>query len=382
MIAGEEDVAISERLNLVTGACGFSGSHLVKHLLDEGQRVIATDLAASFEDEKNVGIFRSIGPDFSHEHCTVIPSDLTDIETLRPLFERPITHVFHTASLYNYSARMDVLQAVNIGGFQNLLDAMEDVRIERFVHWSTCGVFGHPYPLSAKGKGNLPFTEDSSSPKNQPFESGHPEGTYIVNDYSVTKWKQEQMAWRACREKGLPLTVIRPAPIYGPGSRYGHGGIVLTIHKGLVPFIPRDAHNYITTSVHVDDLTRFAYYISNRDDAIGEDFNVVDNSIISYAEFLHYIALLVGRRMFEVPFIRLTRAKYAAKAVTRMWRVLTERWGVPYVSVFEVGSAPYIGSSYWLSNKKTRDWGFEYKYPNVRDGLRDTIQWFREVGWL
>jgi len=43
---------MSERLNLVTGACGFSGSHLVKHLLDNGQRVIATDLPAAFEDEK------------------------------------------------------------------------------------------------------------------------------------------------------------------------------------------------------------------------------------------------------------------------------------------------------------------------------------------
>jgi hypothetical protein len=50
--------------------------------------------------------------------------------------------------------------------------------------------------------------------------------------------------------------------------------------------------------------------------------------------------------------------------------------------VFEVGSAVYIGSSYWISNKKTKDWGFAYRYPDVREGLRHTIEWFQEMGWM
>ena len=313
---------------------------------------------------------------------TVIPSDLTQPETLARCFEQPVTHVFHTASLYDYSVSMDKLVKVNIDGFANLLAAVEGVKLERFVHWSTCGVFGHPYRLSKKGKGNTPFTENSPSPKTEPFGTEQPTGTYIVNDYSVTKWKQEQMAWRAHREKGLPLTVIRPAPLYGPGSDYGHGGIILAIHKGLVRVIPCDARNFVTTSVHVDDLARFANFISQRDGAIGEDFNVVDDSIVSYSEFMRYIALLVGRRMWEIPFVYLNVAMPFALAGARFWRWLEARWGVPRVRVFEVGSAVYIGSSYWISNKKTKDWGFTYRYPDVREGLRDTIQWFREIGWI
>ncbi len=374
---------MGERLDLVTGACGFSGSHLVKHLLDNGQRVIATDRPDAFEDERNRSIFARIGLDLDHENLTVLPSDLTQPQTLARLFEHPVTHVFHAASLYDYSAGIDALSKVNVEGFANLLAALETTRLERFIHWSTCGVFGHPYRLSKKGKGNLPFTEDSPSPKTEPFGAEGPTGTYIVNDYSVTKWKQEQMAWRACREKGFPLTVIRPAPMYGPGSDYGHGGIVLAIHKGYLPVIPRDARNFITTSVNVLDVARFAHFISKRDDAVGEDFNVVDDSVISYSEFLKYIALLVGRRMREVPFVRLSKPFMAcALAAAKVWRGLERRWGVPRVRVFEVGSAVYLGSSYWISNTKTKDWGFTYRYPDVREGLRDTVQWFRQIGWI
>jgi nucleoside-diphosphate-sugar epimerase len=206
-----------------------------------------------------------------------------------------------------------------------------------------------------------------------------PQGTYIVNDYSVTKWKQEQLAWQAHRERGLPLTVIRPAPIYGPGSDYGHGGIMMAIYKGYVPVIPRDARSFVTTSVHVDDLARFAYFISQRDDAIGEDFNVVDDSIISYAEFLHYIALIVGRRMWDIPFISLPFWMPAFLAAAKAWRWLEVNYGVPRVRVFEVGSAVYIGS---ISDKKTKDWEFTYRFPDVREGLRHTVQWFREAGWM
>jgi nucleoside-diphosphate-sugar epimerase len=139
---------MAKRLNLVTGACGFSGSHLVKHLLDQGEKVIATDLAGAFESERNRLIFDHIGLDLGHENLTVVPSDLTQADTIEPLFKRRVTHVFHTASLYNYSAPMDLLVKVNIGGFKNLLTFAEQAKLQRFVHWSTCGVFGHPRRLS------------------------------------------------------------------------------------------------------------------------------------------------------------------------------------------------------------------------------------------
>jgi nucleoside-diphosphate-sugar epimerase len=372
------------RLNLVTGACGFTGSVLAKRLLDAGQKVVVTDLPGAFEHPKVRFIFRMKGIDFSHPNCTVIPSDLTEPKSLKALFDRPVTHVFHTASLYDYSARMEILKKINIGGFDNLMEALRGGgEVRRFIHWSTCGVFGKPHAASEGGACNIPFNEDfCPSPKNTPFEKDGPAGTNLVNDYSITKFKQEQMAWKRHREDGLPLTVLRPAPVYGPGSDYGHGGIIISINKGLLPVIPADAANYITTSVHVDDVAGFALFIADRGVGLGEDYNVVDDSIISYAEHLHYTALLLGRRIREIPFIRQKHLQPLMIAAARLWLWLEREYGMKRVRVLEVGSATYVASSYWLSNAKSKGTGYVYRYPDAKEGLRDTVDWFRRAGWL
>jgi nucleoside-diphosphate-sugar epimerase len=372
------------RINLVTGACGFTGSHLVKQLLDSGQKVIATDLPRSFEHPKNRMIFQNIGLDYSHKNCKVIPSDLTDQTSLKALFKQPVTHLFHTASLYDYSASMEILEKVNIEGSINLFElAVKHKSLKRFLHWSTCGVFGKPHTAKEGEKCNIPFTEDAcSSPKNTPFDQDEPDGTNLVNDYSVTKWKQEQIAWKYHREQGLPLTVLRPAPLYGPGSDYGHGGILIAINKGYVPIVPVDSKNYITVSVNIEDMAGFAVYIADKKFAIGEDYNVVDDSIVSYHEFMHYLGLLLGRRMYDIPFLNMRRMQPLMIAAAKLWTELEERYGVRRIRVFEVGSATYMSSSYWISNRKTKDAGYKYRYPDVREGMRDTVDWFRRVGWL
>lgn len=372
-----------ERMHLVTGACGFTGMHVVRLLLERGEKVVATDLARAFTHPKTRWVAKNAGLDLEHENLTVIPADLLDRKSLEPLFDHPLTHIFHTASLYDYSASMEILRKINIDGALNLFDlAIEHKGLERFIHWSTCGVFGKPYTAAAGKKCNTPMSERNASPRNTPMSEDQPAGTHLVNDYSVTKFKQEQIAWQYYREKGLPLTVVRPAPIYGPGSDYGHGGITLSINKGLVPVIPEDSKNYITTSVHVVDIAGFAIFIADKDFGLGEDYNVVDDSIISYHEFIHYIALLLGRRIRDVPVVRQTMLRPAALAAAKTWLYLEKNFNVPRVRILEVGSATYMASSYWVSNRKSKDTGFTYQYPDVKEGLRDTIEWFRWAGWL
>lgn len=374
---------MGERLNLVTGATGFTGSYVLRELLDDGQKVIGTDLPSEIEKAHDSEVFPNIGLDLDHPNLELIPSNLLEPESLEPLFDHPVTHLFHPASLYDYSADLEILRKVNVEGTENLLSLALEADLERFIHWSTCGVFGKPH-TAAEGaeKNNLPFDEQSSSPKNTPPDAEGPEGTHLVNDYSVSKWEQEKLVWQAYREEDLPLTVVRPAPIYGPGSSYGHGGIILGVAQGHVPVIPSDAKNYITTSVHVEDIAGFACYIADRDEGLGEDYNVVDNSIISYHEFLHYIALLCGRRMRDIPLISNGIVQSIMKFTLSVWQTLEKNFGIARPRVFESQSINYMVSSYWLSNRKTLEAGYEYNYPDVKEGLKDTVAWFRKMGWL
>lgn len=368
---------------LVTGGFGFSGAYVVRQLLAEGHEVVATDLAGALNDPKRRQKLAAIGLDIHHPRLTLAPADLLVPDSLAALGATTFDHVFHTASLYDYSASLERLNLLNIDAARNLLDFVQGrPGLQRFVHWSTCGVFGKPYPASYGGKANLPFSEESSSPRNTAPSAEGPAGTVLVNEYSISKWHQEKLLWKAHAERGLPLTVIRPAPIYGPGSSYGHGGVMLSVAQGWVPAIPRDARNFINASVHVEDVARFAVYIAQVGEALGEDYNVVDNSVISFSEFLHYIALLSGRRMIDIPLVRLSWLKLAFQAAAHVWLGLQRRCGVRRVQVFEVQSVRYLTSSYWLSNRKSLAMGFVYKYPDVRDGLRDTMQWFRQNGWL
>jgi len=375
-------VPILKGVDLVTGAMGFSASHLVRHLLARGRKVVGLDLPDALHDTARRAMLATTGIDWEHPDLALVPGNLLEPTSLDDAFASPVERVFHVASLYDYSASLERLRAVNVHGTIHLVEKVLDRGVDRFVHWSTCGVFGKPWPARFGRKNNLPFSEDSSSPKNAAMGAAGPEGTHLVNAYSVSKWEQEQYIWQMFREEGLPVTVIRPAPIYGPGSDYGHGGIILAIAKGYLPAIPRDARNYITTSVHVEDLARFACGIAERPDAVGEDYNVVDNSIISYHEFLHYIALLTGRRMVDLPVITQPMLRPLAQGLARAWTAAERRLGIPRVRVLEVQSATYMASSYWLSNRKSLATGFEYVYPDVREGLKDTVAWMREVGWL
>lgn len=340
-----------EDLYLVTGACGFCGSHMVELLVEKGYKVRATDLPNSNRGI-NYDVIKSLGVEFT-------PSDLTEKETLKKVLEG-VTYVLHPAAMFDYIASWELLEKVNVHGTRNLCEAMVEVgTIKRFINWSSAGVYGEP------------------DPKLQPTKEDAPKG-YNCLLYEKSKWEQEKVVVEFYEKFKLPFTTIRPSPIYGPRNFYGIGQIIFYIAKGQIPGIPVTARGR-TPFVNVKDVCNSALFLLNKDSAIGEVYNIVDDTVITMYEFTHFVAPHVDATIINF---------YISMRQVAFWLGLAARWSYFIAKIrktrpkIEKESLNYITRSYWFSNEKLKKLGYQFLYPDARAGLKETIAWYRERGHL
>lgn len=148
----------------------------------------------------------------------------------------------------------------------------------RLVHVSTVGVYGRPR--------NLPCREGELKAPRTSLER--------------IRWTAEQASWAAFR-RGAPLTVLRPAILYGAPLR---GGAVRALSlfsvlagpRRLVPIVRRGPVAHL---LHVDDLARAVVHVAaHPDDAavVGRAFNVADEAPLPLAEHLEPALTALGYR--------------------------------------------------------------------------------------
>lgn len=355
---------------LVTGACGFVGTHMVELLRKEGWEVVGTDLEREAHRQYycEEGVFHPIYVEGFLEKLGVqfIPADLTKKETLLPVFAAgPYDVLFSVASLYDYFARWDVLYKVNVEGHRNLAELASEHKIKRYIHWSTDGVYGEIH-------GDKPG--DETYPYDPP------------NLYSKSKTEQEKMLWKFHKEKNLPLTIIRPAPVYGPRHTYGVYQILYVMEKmgigAVISWYPRKK-TLMFPSIHVLDLARAALFVAERDEAIGEAYNAVSDNI-TQTEFSEFLSKALGLHDFpRIPVLWFIYAFIATRIVPPLAKYYdrkARKMGLR--PKLDVPMVEYVTHRYWFSNEKLKKLGFKFIYEDSRKGLWEYIEWCRERGWL
>ncbi len=335
-----EGKTLADRLALVTGACGFVGSHMLDLLIEKGIEVRATDLESA-----NRGYVDKLGVEFT-------PSDLTRKGTLRPALQGA-DYVFHIASVFNYSAPWSLLYQVNVEGTRNLYEVALETNPEIVVHWSSGAIY-------SRRKKELPTKETA------PIEPS--------NNYEKSKWMQEQIALEFYGKYGLPVTVMRPATIYGPRGRYGLMIPMFMLARGELRAIPGSGKT-IGAFVHVKDVVDCALFLASKKEAVGESYNIADDSHYTNEELLLYAAELldVKMRKFHIPaFVINLRAWWSEwKAKLKGKKPGLERDAVKY-----------LFHDYWLDNSKIKELGHKLVYPDIKEGLKETIRWYKVEGWL
>ncbi|MHA1608056.1 MAG: NAD-dependent epimerase/dehydratase family protein [Candidatus Freyarchaeota archaeon] len=336
---------------LVTGAAGFNGKHAVRFLAEKGYLVRATDIKGDARE------FKSMGVEF-------VKADLTRRKGLDKLV-RDVDVVFHIAALFDYLAPFEKLRLVNVEGTKNLLDAILDSGGRpRVILWSSVAVYGVVNEKNYK----LPVTED------QPLAEECP------GAYDRSKREQEALALRYCEEYGLPVTVIRPAPIYGSGNMYGVYNIIWFVARGVLPFIPENASKLSLPMVHVADVTGAAHFLAGKREAVGEVYNVVDDNTLNAKETLELIAALTGAHPMEVPVIPVKLFGKVLVQASKLSAFMAKRRGER--QKLEPDMLNYLFGNYYFSNEKLKRAGYKFIYPDRRVGLAETISWYISNGVL
>lgn len=208
---------------LVTGAGGFLGSAIVKAVAASGRSVLAMHRPAS----------RAVAADGA-ERITPLAGDLRQpgpwVEAITG-----VTEVIHCAAAA--SGDLATQLAGTVLATENLLAALPP-SLQRFVHISSFSV----YDFGAPGAFG---TLDERTPL---------EARPLRRDaYTQTKLAQEAMVREHCRARGIPLVVIRPGAIYGPGKDWDYGAAMRTRRFDLI-FAPLARMRLI----HVDDCAAAA----------------------------------------------------------------------------------------------------------------------------
>lgn len=239
----------------LTGGAGFIGTKLCEKLINSNEIVIYDCLYRNSIKSTNL---------LKNSNIKLINGDILDQIKLKKAIDEFRPHiVIHLAAIAGVDSvirnPVNTLK-VNIIGTYNVLEAIKDKNIEKFIDFSTSEVFG------------------SSAYK---VEEIHSTNLAPVGEarwtYSVSKLAGEHLTHSYYKEFGIPTVTIRPFNIYGPGQ-IGEGAIHTFVERAISNqnIEIHGEGDQIRSWCYIDDFVNGVYLSMINDEAIGQTFNIGD----------------------------------------------------------------------------------------------------------
>ncbi len=308
----------------VTGALGFIGRALADRYAAEGAEVRGVDVRADPDRGVVAGDVAAAGDWQRHaEGCDL---------------------VIHTAAVVSMRDDPEPIWRVNVLGTRHALDAAQGAA--RFLHLSSVTVFSFDFP-------------DGVTEQHPIRANGVP--------YVDTKVASEQVVLQAHAAGEVECTIVRPADVYGPGSRPWTILPVEEMARGrmVLPAMGRGVLN----PVYIDNLVDGIALAAGSAEAAGQVFTVGDGVGVTTREFFGHYAGLLGKKV-----------RVAPTAVVKPLAALAMRLpGDP--GELNPAAIDYIarGGTYSIE-KARRVLGYEPKV-SFEEGMRRTLDWLRAEGY-
>jgi nucleoside-diphosphate-sugar epimerase len=325
---------------VVTGSTGFIGSHLVDALLERGAEVralVRPETPATRRDAR-IGHWEA---------------DLLDDRSMResPVWEGA-THVFHLAGVTK-GRTLAYFRAGNVFPTANLLAAIaaRGRRLPRVVLVSSQATAG---PATSP---EAPVTERD---RPRPIEA-----------YGRSKLQAEQAVARY--RDTVPVTIVRPASVYGPRDRDFLTVFRQESRRVACHVLPRD---HALSIVHVADLVRALLLAAEIPAAIGQTYFVANEMPVTWGEIYDAIADAAGTTPFplQLPPTLLHMAAHGGD-------LLSALTGRP--TIVNRNKAALARPRWWLcdASQARADLGWNAEVP-LQEGVQQTYTWYVRAGWL
>jgi UDP-glucose 4-epimerase len=257
------------RTCLVTGGAGFIGSHIVRKLLERGDRVRVLDNFSTGKRENLAEMESSI---------EIIEADLRDPEHVAKAVDG-VEIVFHQAAFVSVPLSVENPQAcfdTNVHGVEMLLQAAQKTSVRRVVTASSAAVYGESqdYPLRETGE------------------------TMSLSPYAASKRVNEIYADLYTRTTEMGVTALRYFNVYGPrqspASDYA-AVIPIFIHRLLEGKAARIHGDGLQSRdfVFVEDIARANLIAADRPQAAGEIINICSGEEITILDILNTLREII-----------------------------------------------------------------------------------------
>lgn len=244
---------IKNKKIFLTGGAGFIGTKLINILSENNEILIYDNLNRN--SIKNTDLL-------SKKNVKLVQGDILDFCSLKDRVEgfKPniVIHLAAVAGIDTVIKSPVNTMKVNMVGTYNLLEAIKDLKLDRFIDFSTSEVFGsYAYKVCEQNTTNL-------------APVGEARWTY-----SVSKLAGEHLAHSYYKEYNMPVVTVRPFNVYGPGQ-VGEGAIhhfVLRAIENKEIQIHGDG-DQIRSWCYVDDFVDGVILCLEKEKAVGNTFNI------------------------------------------------------------------------------------------------------------
>jgi dihydroflavonol-4-reductase len=324
---------------LITGAAGFTGLSLALALAKQGYRV-----RGIVRNRESAAVLEKAG-------IGVVVGDIREPRVIKQALE-DVDIVYHLAAVFRRAGVPDSeYRSVHVDATVQLIEACAAAGVSRVVHCSTVGVHGSVV-------GEAPASEDAA------FAPG--------DIYQATKLEGEQAAVGTAKRTGVPLTVVRPGPIYGPGdSRLLKliGGVAKRRFRLLGDGTPH------FQMVYIDDLIEGFRLAAETPGAAGRTYIITGEEAPTLNELVGEIAEVaeVAPPRVHLPVWPFWLAGALCEAICVPLRI------EPPIFRRRV---KFFTNNRWFDISRARtELGFAPR-TRLRDGIRRTLESYRELGWI